>query len=139
MSRFPFVPYKLLILLFAFVLPLSGIGQQVGPSLSKKAISVKQKVDSLTPNAKISVVRYRAEEEFGTFLSHDGQGFTFHDVDRKMDVTLRYEEVKKIKDGYAGYNYATHRHVDRTRSLIVVGLAVAALGAVLGLLAAAPN
>lgn len=120
-------------LAFAFAGTISA--QQV-PLLSTKAAAVKRKADHLSPRAPISVVRSDADEEFGTFLSNDQEGFTFYDIDRKADVTLKYETVKKIKDGYGGYNYAVHRHVDRERNLIIAAVVLGGL-AVLVIAAAA--
>ncbi len=110
----------------AFAFAITSSAQQV-PSLSKKAAEVKQKADHLSPRAPISVVRLDADEEFGTFISNDQEGFTFYDIDRKTDVTLRYETVKKIKDGYGGYNYAVHRHVDRRKNFIIAAVVLGGL------------
>ena len=88
---------------------------------------MKQKADQISRGARISVVRVHGPEEFGTFLRNDEEEFTFYDVDRKMDVTLRYEAVKKIKDGYGGYNFPNHRHVDRDKNLIVAAVVLGGL------------
>lgn len=61
------------------------------------------------------------------FVSGNGESFSFYDVDRKMDVSLRYEDVKKVKDGYGGYNHLRGRHVDRTRAHVVVAIFAGAL------------
>lgn len=121
-------------LAFAFASTIRA--QQVAP-LSAKAAAVKQKADHLSPRAPISVVRLDADEEFGTFLSNDQEGFTFYDIDRRADVTLKYETVKKIKDGYGGYNYAVHRHVDRERNLVIAAVVLGGLAVLLVAAAAA--
>lgn len=118
----------------AFAVAGASIGQQTTPRLSRKAATVKRQADRLSPEAPISVVRFGAQEEFGRYKSNDESGFTFYDVDRKADVTLRYEAVKKIKDGYGGYNHAANRHVDRSKNFLIV-LAVA--GGLAALIAAA--
>jgi hypothetical protein len=119
----------LLIPLFSF----TAIAQQT-PPVSKREAAVRHKAAALAPQAPISVVRIGADEEYGRFLSCDENGFTFYDIDSKTNVTLPYSAVKKIKDGYGGYNTIRGRHTDRTKGLIVV-LAVA--GALGGLIAAA--
>src|ERR1700722_3591268 len=81
----------------------------------KRTIAVKEKVGRLSPQAHISVIPLQGEEEFGTFLSSDQEGFTFHDIDRKIDVSLKYEDVRKVKDGYGGYNHSAGKHTDRTK------------------------
>ena len=76
----------------------------------------------------------QGQEEFGNFISSGPQSFTFYDIDRKIDVTLNYAAVRKIKDGYGGYNSVRRRHTDRTKGLIV---AFAVLGGLAALVAAA--
>lgn len=83
--------------------------------------------------------RIHAEEEYGDFVSSDQQGFTFYDVDRKAEVTLKYAEARKIKEGYGGYNSVQQRHTDRTKTLLIVLAVAGALGALIGAVAAAKN
>jgi hypothetical protein len=106
---------------------------QSGDQPTKRIDATKRIVATLAPHARISVVRVHAREEYGEFLSSDQDGFTLYDVDHKMDVTLKYEEVRKVKRGYAGYNYVSHTHTDRTRNFVVAGVVVAGL---LGLIVA---
>ncbi len=121
-------------LLVAFT--VTSFAQQMQP-LSKSALVAKQKIESLAPQSHITVVRKAASKEFGNFISHDQESFTFYDVDQKQNVTLKYGEVKKIKDGYGGYNSIQGKHTDRTKRLIIVLAVVGVLGAVIGAAAAA--
>lgn len=107
--------------------------------LSKKEAAIKRKVNQLAPGAPISVVRIDSQEEFGRFVSGDQQGFTFYDVDRKAEITLNYAEVRKIKDGYGGYNSAQQRHTDRTKAILIMLVVAGALGGLIGAAAAAKN
>jgi hypothetical protein len=128
-------------LLAAFLIPflaIMGSAQQVIP-LSKKAAAVKRKVDTLSLNAPISVIPINGGEGFGNFVSRDAEKFTFYDVDRKVDVTFRYDNIRKIKDGYGGYNSVQRRHTDRTKVIIVVIAVAGALGALIGAAASAKN
>lgn len=124
-----FLP-KVLAALLISTLALTSSAQQVG-SLSKKAASVKRKAEALTPHAPISVIRIHAEEEYGNFVSCGEESFTFYDVDSKTEVTLKYADVRKIKDGYGGYSSIRGRHTDRTKGVIVT---IAVIGGVLGIL-----
>lgn len=124
-------------LLIPFVVTVSS-AQQVTP-LSKKAAAVKRKADTLSLNSHISVIPVNGEEEYGNFVSRDAEKFTFYDVDRKTEVTLKYADVRKIKDGYGGYNSVRGRHTDRRKALIVALVVVGALGAVIGAAASAKN
>jgi hypothetical protein len=127
---------KVLATLLISTLALTSSAQQVAP-LSKQGAAVKRKADTLAPRAPISVVRIRAEEEFGNFLSNNQEGFTFYDVDRKAEVTLKYADVRKIKDGYGGYNSIQKRHTDRTKALIIGAVAAGVLVTLIAAAAAA--
>lgn len=122
---------KIVALVSLFTLTAVSSAQQAGAPLSKQAQAVKRKADQLQPRAPISVVRVHADEEFGEFVSSAAEGFTFYDIDRKGDVTLRYTEVRKIKDGYGGYNSVRGRHTDRTKGLIAAVVILGALGGLL--------
>ena len=125
---------KLLILLLASSFCVHATAQQT-VLLSKNAQGVKRKVEGLAPQAHISLVRVDAEEEFGNFLSGDQEALTFYDVDSRRNVTVRYEDVKKIKHGYGGYNQLRGKHVDPTARRLGIFIIVALLGTVIGLAA----
>ena len=129
---------RILAVLLISLVTLTSSAQQAVP-LSKKAAAVKRKADTLTPHAPISVIPIHAAEEYGNFVSGNAEGFTFYDVDLKMEVTLQYADVRKIKDGYGGYNSLRGRHTDRTKAIIVVVAVTVALGALIGAVAAAKN
>ncbi len=119
-------------------LALTSTAQQVAP-LSKKAATVKRKADTLSLHAPISVTPIHGEEAYGNFVSSDAEEFTFYDVDRKTEVTLKYADVQKIKEGYGGYNSVRGRHTDRTKTMIIVIVVAGALGALIGAAASAKN
>jgi hypothetical protein len=74
--------YRVPILLFVLAMAMIGIAQQAVP-LPQKAVAIRQKIDNLSPNAAVTVIRVDSEEEFGNFVSSDEEEFTFYDVDRK--------------------------------------------------------
>ena len=129
---------RIVAVLLIWLVTLTSSAQQAAP-LSKQAAAIKRKADTLTPRAPISVIPIHAEEEYGNFVSGNAEGFTFYDVDRKTEVTLKYADVRKIKDGYGGYNSIRGRHTDRTKAIIVVVAVTVALGALIGAVAAAKN
>jgi hypothetical protein len=129
---------RILAVLLISLVTLTSSAQQALP-LSKKAAAVKRKADTLTPRAEISVIPIHAEEEYGNFVSGNAEGFTFYDVDRKIEVTLKYADVRKIKDGYGGYNSLRGRHTDRTKATIVAVAVIVGLGALIGAVAAAKD
>lgn len=126
---------RLLAGLLISVVSLTSSAQQVSP-LSRRAAEIKRKADALGLNAAISVIPIHGAEEYGNFLSSGDEELTFYDVDRKTKVTLKYTEIRKIKDGYGGYNSAVGRHTDRTKGTIVIFAVVAVIG---GLIAAAAS
>jgi hypothetical protein len=115
------------------VLAARSVSAQQPPSPSKRANEIKAKVEKLSPQAHISVIPIQGDEEFGKFLSSDQESFTFHDIDRKIDVRLKYEAVKKVKNGYGGYNLIVGRHVDPTKNRVTAAVFV---GVLVGLIVA---
>jgi len=124
--------------LLIFCLPATASGQR-SPALSKHAETVKRKVDQLAPNAPISVIRVQGEEQYENFQSGDNLSFTFLDIDRHENVTLRYEEVRKIKNGYGGVNSLHQKHTDRTKALIITAVVLGVLGGLIAAVAVAKN
>jgi len=110
-----------------------------GDQPTKRMNAARRIVTALAPHARISVVRIQAPEEYGEFLSSNRDGFTFFDVDRKIDVTLTYEEVRKVKRGYGGYNWLSHTHTDRTKGFIAMGVVAGLLIGLIAVVAASPN
>jgi hypothetical protein len=118
---------------------VTATAQQAPTSLSKRALAIKHKVDSLAPHSPISVILVQGEEKYGDFLANDQEGFTFHDIDRKADITLKYSDVRKVKNGYGGYNSARGKHTDRRKALVITAVVLGGIGALIGAAAAAKN
>jgi len=108
-------------------------GAQQVSGLSRQAAGIKRIADTLSPGSRISVIPIHGAERYGAFVSNDPESFTFHDVDDKTDVTLKYSEVRKLKQGYGGYNSISGKHTDRKHGVIAV---VVVLGIIGGLLIA---
>lgn len=140
--RLPFIAKQAAIKgITAFLIPIlasTSSAQQTAP-LSKKEAAVKRKVDQFAPHAHISVIPIDSEEEYGQFVSSDRQSFTFYDIDRKTEVTLKYAEVRKVKNGYGGYNSVQNRHTDRTKALLICLAVAGALGGLIAAAATAKN
>jgi len=104
------------------------------PQLSPEAQKVHAKVLTIPPGTKISVIRKQGPETYGTLVSTDETTLTYHDVDENFEKNVTYEEIRKVKVGYGGYNSVQHKHTDRTKGLII-GVIIA--GALIGLMFAA--
>jgi hypothetical protein len=111
---------------------LTASAQQVS-GLSKQAAEVKRVADSLSPGSKIRVIPVDSPERSGTFVSSGPESFTFHDVEARADVTLKYSDVRKIKQEY---NSSTGKHNKRKGGIIAAVLVFGLLG---GLIIAAAN
>jgi len=109
------------------------------PTSFKEGRSNQAQSGYVAANAPISVIPLHGPEEFGVFLSRDQEGFTFRDIDSKIDVTMKYSEVRKLKNGYGGYNSIKGRHTDRTKAIVVTVAVLGALGVLIGAAAAAKN
>lgn len=125
-----------LVLLVATSLTASA---QQAPTLSKKAQAIKHKIDGIAPNSPISIILIHGGEAYGEYLSNDPAGFTFHDIDHKADITLKYSDVLKVRNSYGGYNSARGKHTDRTRALVITVVVLGGIGALIGAVAAAKN
>jgi hypothetical protein len=112
---------------------------QQAATLSRAAAQIKQKAETLRPNSAISVIPIHGEEQFGKFMSSGGEELTFYEVDRKIEVTLKYAEIRKLKNGYGGYNSISRKHTDRTKAVIAVFAVLGLLGALIGAAAAAKD
>ncbi len=118
-------------LVLIFLLMLGSADAQQPASPTKTASKVKAKVETLASQAHISVIPMQGEEEFGAFVSKDVDGFTFYDIDRKTEVGFRYEDVRKVKDCYGGYNHLRRKHTDRTKTLVASAVVVGGLVALI--------
>jgi hypothetical protein len=129
---------KIFATLLIVVITATGIAQPDSHT-AKRTMAIARKVASLPLHAKISVIPLDGPEQYGEFLSNDSEGFTFRDVDRQAEVTFNFAEVKKIKNGYGGYNSFAGRHTDRTKNLIFSACVLGMIGSILAALASASN
>ncbi len=106
---------------------------------SSRQSDVARKVATLRAGDKISVIFMHDAERYGTFQSSRQDEFTFRDVDQNADVTFSYTDVKKVKNGYGGYNSVTHKHTDHTKAYIGIGIATGLIVEVVVAAAAAKN
>lgn len=124
----------------ALILSTAGFSYaQQAPSLSSRASEVKKKADQLSAGAHISVIKIQGKEQYGQFQSDDDEGFTFFDVDRNQNFTLRFEEVRTIKDGYGGRNSLHQSHTDRRKVIIVTCVTLGVIGGIIAAAASAKN
>lgn len=118
---------KALTALLILALTATTSAQQVRPPLSKQEAATRDQADHLDPHAPITLLRHHAPTLYGNFINNDEDGIAFYDIDHHTDLKLPYAQVRKIKDGYGGYNSITHTHTNRTTNHIVIAVVAAAL------------
>jgi hypothetical protein len=100
--------------------------QQTTPPLSVPAAKIRATVQGLGPGAHLTVIKKDGAECHGSLIASGSESFSLREVDERRSVDLYYEDVKKVRFGYGGYNSVTGRHVDPVRTrLVFIGLLVA--------------
>jgi len=114
--------------LTAALLILTSLLCQAQPTpLSSHAAKIKTRVAQVAPADDITVIMLHGPSYHGSFRSAEDTTFSLEDVDEKRLVILRYEDVKKVQNGYGGYNSITRRHVNPVRNRVLGVLILTAL------------
>jgi hypothetical protein len=90
-------------------------------------------VRSLSAGAEVTLLMKGKPEYHGDLRDSGERSFSLYEVDEKQTITIQYEDVKKVRLGYGGYNSVAGRHVDPARSRIVVIAVVAGLVVIVAL------
>ena len=107
--------------------------QQTNAPLSPLASKIRDRIRSLPAGAKVTLLMKGKPEYHGDLLEQPGErSFSLYEVDAKQALTIQYEDVKKVRLGYGGYNSVTGRHVDPARGRIAV---IAVLGSLVVIVA----
>ena len=83
-------------------------------------MKIRDKIKALAPGDKVTIVRKDKPSYHGDLRKVDDRSFSVYEVDEKQIVTVQYEEVRKVRHGYGGYNSISGRHVDPLHSRIAV-------------------
>lgn len=73
-------------------------------------------------------------EYYGNLSSIEADSFSIREVDLKKVLTLRYEEVKKVRKDYGRRGFGGRRVHPRTNRIAAVLILAALLGIVIGAL-----
>ena len=95
-------------------------GQQAGIPLSPSAVKIRDKIQALAPGDKVTVLRKDKPPYHSDLRKVEDRSFSLYEVDEKQIVNVKYEEVKKVRHGYGGYNSISGRHVDPLHNRIAV-------------------
>ena len=94
---------------------------------------LKQQVEKIGIGKKITVIRLDEREFYGSVSSIEPDGFQIDDVDLKQTVSFKYTELKKVRKGYGGKNYAVGKRVNPRRSLLWTAAILGGLALILGI------
>lgn len=127
---------KLLIIMVSLALitgnSRSALAQapSANPPLSPQAEEVKKQVEKIGSAKALTVILPSRDEYYGTISKIDATEFAISEVDLKQIITLKYDEVKKVRKGYGGKNFITGKRVN-PRTNLIAGIAVG--GGIIGL------
>jgi len=83
-----------------------------------KLEKLKKQVEKIGIGTKITVIRLDEREFYGSVSNLEADGFQIDEVDLKQTVSFKYIELKKVRKGYGGKNYAVGKRVKPGRSLL---------------------
>jgi len=93
----------------------------------------KQQVEKIGIGRNITVIRIDEREFYGSVSNIEADGFQIDEVDLKQTVSFKYNELKKVRKGYGGKNYAVGKRVNPRRSFLIGAAIVGGLVLILGI------
>lgn len=117
-------------------MPAGGAQTPTGaqPPLGSSAAQVRTEVQALPIGGKLTVNMLDGSEYYGNLSSIEADSFSIREVDLKKVLTLRYEEVKKVRKDYGRRGFGGRRVHPRTNRIAAVLILAALLGIVIGAL-----
>ncbi len=100
---------------------------------------LKQQVEKIGIGRKITVIRLDGREFYGSVGSIEADGFQVDEVDLKQAVSFKYNELKKVRKGYGGKNYAVGKRVKPGRGLLIGAAIFGTLFVILGIIVSDKN
>ena len=115
----------------ALVWILAQPGQAQTPAVDK----VKAQARDLPTGGKVTINMLDGAQYCGTVASIDPESVTIHEVDLQKDLTLRYEEIQRVRKDYGRKGFGGRRVYPRTNRIaglaILGGLLIIVIAAVL--------
>ena len=122
---------RVIVAIYLFLCATVAQGQQAGAPLSPSAVKIRNAIRSLPPGQELTVLMKGKPSYHGDLREPRDDSFSLYEVDERQTLTIAYEDVKKIRRGYGGYNSVSGRHVDPLHSRIAV---IALLGGLVAIL-----
>ena len=105
--------------------------QQV--TLDRQAQNIKHQVEKLGVGHKITVVLNTGGEQSGTISKIENESFQINEVDKKHEVTVRYNETKKVYKDYYHKDLMLGRNPRKHQIVLVSILSFVAVGLIYGI------
>lgn len=119
------------LLVLVFLRP--GVAQV--PQLSPAAREIKARVDALPIGGKLTVNMRDGSQYCGNVRSIEADSFSIREVDLKQVLTLRYEDVSKVRKDYGRKGFGGRRVHPRTNLITFAVLMGVLFGVLIGALA----
>ena len=120
----------------AVLVLLEVLPVQAQAPLSPAAAQVRASVEALPVGGKLTVSMLNGDEYYGNLHSIEGESFSIREVDLKQVLTLRYEDVARVRKDYGRPGFGGRRVHPRKNligGIIVLGIL---FGLVIALVAA---
>jgi hypothetical protein len=131
--------FRSAVVLFLVFLQIASCSAQTPgtqPQLSPAAAQVRTNVQDLPIGGKLTVTMLNGSEYYGNLRSIEGDSFSIREVDLKRVLTLRYEDVKRVRKDYGRPGFGGRRVHPRTNRIAAIVILAALLGLVIGAVAA---
>jgi hypothetical protein len=103
------------------------------PPLSPVAEEVRAKVQALPIGARLTVNLSNGNQYCGNLHSIEGETFSLREVDLKTVVTVRYDDVERVRKDYGMPGFGGRRVHPRTNLIAMIAVLGALFGVVIGL------
>lgn len=101
---------------------------QGNQTLSPAAETIKRQVEKFRLGKDVTVILVNGREYYGAISGIGADDFQIVEVDLKQSLSFKYGEVRRVRKGYGGWNYAAGKRVNPRTNLISFG---AVLGGIL--------
>jgi hypothetical protein len=127
------IPFSraLIAVLLAFIQSTPASAQlppaQPNAPLTAAAERIRSQVENLPVGGRLTVNMLDGTQYCGNLQSIEAGSFSIHEVDLNRVLTLRYEDVQRIRKDYGRKGFGgrrVHPHTNRIAALVVLGLLV---------------
>jgi hypothetical protein len=92
------------------------------PPLAPAAAEIRAKVQALPIGGKLTVNMSNGTQYCGNLRSIEGETFSVREVDLKTVVTVRYEDVERVRKDYGRPGFGARRVHPRTNRIAMIAI-----------------